>query len=245
MNSDEYTTPPRGDWIEVFYSRPSWPDCFVVYKAGDAEEFTPNGEHRLVDGSHVRQGFRVFRIRGVSSLQLAMTNGTSRQWDDNSGQYYHIEGSGRYVVAGLVRRVDDADAEECERSLRTNDKWIELYFEASLWDKCFCSYAPDDSAEWTDAPGEEMEKSPDTGEFFIRIPARKLIFAFTDGGQYWDSNSEQNYRVGFPGKYKVMDGKVHSRGLAEADIRGEPVPPKPTRPKPTNTAAGPAPAVAT
>jgi len=232
MNADQFTSPPRQDWIEIFYSRPSWTKCFIVYKADDAAEFTENGVHTMTDAEHIREGFRVFRIRGVHKLQVALTNGTARQWDDNSGHYHHIEGPGRYVISGGVRRVDNADAEECERSLRQTDNWIELLFEATLWEKCYCSYAKDDSEDWVPAPGEAMQKSPDTGEFSLRIPARKLVFAFNNGGEYWDNNGGRNFRVGLPGKYKVQDGAVQSRGVADADVRGEKPPP------PSQKAAG-------
>ena len=115
-------------WIEVYHSLPSWTRCFIVFKKDDGE-WVPNAKYELVNASHVRPGFRAFRIK-ARKLEFYLTNGSKHGWDDNQGKNYHIGMPGRYVCGqGTFDRVGEADVAECERFLTS--RVIELTYKPS------------------------------------------------------------------------------------------------------------------
>eukprot|EP00177_Eucheuma_denticulatum_P006804 GFKZ01012371.1.p1 GENE.GFKZ01012371.1~~GFKZ01012371.1.p1 ORF type:complete len:281 (-),score=33.45 GFKZ01012371.1:275-1117(-) len=205
------TPTPTVDWIEIFHSKPSMKNMYLQEKLPDGTFTPPTPSSRLVDASHIRPAFRVYRTP-ARPIEFMLTNGTDRNWEDNHGANYHVSTPGRYVVEHGIRRVDDANTLECIQAvLRTADQWIQLEFRADLWEKCFCSYQKD-GQPWTAAPGVEMtfvEKPNVEGKYFqIAIKAQTLHCAFNDGGEIWDSNMRNNYIIGHPGKYDIKDGAV-------------------------------------
>jgi len=77
-------------------------------------------------------------------------------------------------------------------------------------------YTMDGNETWSDKPGLKMEKL-ETGEFRGMLTAKSVVFAFNNGGEFWDNKDNMNYRTGLPGKYRVRDGQVHALGVATAD----------------------------
>lgn len=208
-------------WIEIFHSKPSMAHCYLLEKLSSGTFTDPNPANELVDASHIREGFRVIRLP-ARRIEFALTNGSSRAWEDNNGNNYVIDSvPGRYVVEHGIRRVGDANPDECiQAAMRKNDEYIQFEFRADLWDKCFCSYKAD-TDPWTPAPGVEMKplvKKDTQGKFFqLEIKAKKFACAFNDGADNWDSNMRNNYRVGHPGKYSVADGRVRYERPADKD----------------------------
>lgn len=215
---------PLSEWIEVFHSKPSMAHCYLLEKLPSGAFTTPSAANELVDASHIRPGFRVFRLP-ARRITFALTNGTSRNWEDNHGANYTIDAvAGRYVIEHGIRRVGDADGAECvQAALRTADNHVQIRFRADLWGACFCAYQAAGEA-WTPAPGAQMRRLNDAHgahgakHFEIVVRARALQCAFNDGAQIWDSNLTRNYRIGHPGKYDVTDGKVVYRGPADQDM---------------------------
>lgn len=207
-------------WIEVFHSKPYMRDCYMLEKLEDGAFSKPSPQTTLRDASHIRDGFRVFRMP-FRRIEFVLTNGTDRNWEDNNGENYIIDAPGRYVVEHGIRRVDDADHHECYQTvIRLNDCFIQIYFRADLWDKCYCSFQIGDG-EWTIAPGREMlllsKRQP--GRYFeLVVKAPRLACAFNDGGDNWDSRMKNNYLIGCPGKYNICDGTVNYISPSDEDL---------------------------
>ncbi|KAA8494253.1 hypothetical protein FVE85_4228 [Porphyridium purpureum] len=207
-------------WIEVFYSNETWKRAVLVYKERGSDEWK---EVRMVDAGHIRKGFRVARLY-VGSITFFLTNGlkNNKRVEDCWGQNFRVDiPGGRFVVqnGGALKYVGDADGQECERALSVaNDRYIEVLFSADLWQSCCMVYSKN-AGPFIDAPGTPLEKLP-TGEFFFQTEAASLEFAFNNGGEVWDSNNEQNYIIGYPGRYKVYDGRPHFLSRADADTKG-------------------------
>lgn len=208
-------------WIEIFHSKPSMAHCYLLEKGADGKFTAPSRQNELQDASHIRDGFRVMRLI-ARRIEFVLTNGTNRAWEDNGGQNYIVSEPGRYVVEHGIRRVGDANDEECFQSvLRSQDCYIQLQFRADLWEQCCCNYQKD-GGEWTDPPGVAMElkKSDTEGRFYeLEVQAKRIMCAFNDGGEIWDSNLGKNYRVGCPGKYSVTDGQVKYICAADKDAK--------------------------
>mmetsp|Transcript_973 Transcript_973/g.2747 ORF Transcript_973/g.2747 Transcript_973/m.2747 type:complete len:225 (-) Transcript_973:575-1249(-) len=207
-------------WIEVFYSNTSWKRAYVVYKKNGAKDWSE--PEAMMDAEHIRHTFRVFRIQ-ASKLEFYVTNGGKKfeKREDCWGQNFRVEHSGRYVVqnGGAVMRVGDADLLECELARSTTtEQYIEVLFNADLWSKCYMVYGKNNEP-FTDAPGSEMDRLAN-GQFSFRIEAKRLAFALNDGGDVWDNNGENNYKIGYPGKYLVRDGKPHYISPSDADTKG-------------------------
>lgn len=210
------------DWIEVFHSKPSMAHCYLLEKLPSALFTSPSPHNELVDASHVRAGFRVFRLP-ARRIEFAITNGTARNWEDNHGANYVIDSvPGRYVIEHGIRRVGDAHPAECiQAALRSNDEFVQVHFRADLWERCFCAYKADNDP-WTPAPGVEMKRlesnaGADGKRFQIEVKATTFQCAFNDGAAIWDSNLRQNYKIGNPGKYAVTDGNVLYVSPADKD----------------------------
>lgn len=212
--------------------------CYLLEKLPSGDFTRPSPENELVDASYIRPGFRVLRLP-ARRIEFMLTNGTSRNWENNHGANYTIDAvPGRYVIEHGIRRVGDANAAECtQAALRTHDEYVQVLFRADLWGACFCTYKADDDP-WTPAPGVEMKlvrQGEEEGKVFeLVLKAKEVQCAFNDGGEIWDSNLRQNYRIGHPGKYAVRDGKVVYRAPADKDA-GKPV--AAPKPVPTGTAS--------
>ncbi|KAI0556527.1 alpha-amylase [Gracilaria domingensis] len=198
--------------------------CHLLEKLPDGTFSKPSLDNRLRDASHIRAGFRVFRLP-FRRVEFVLTNGTNRNWEDNNGHNYVIDVPGRYVVEHGIRRVADADANECVQTVfRPNDRFIQLCFRADLWDKCFCSFQSDDN-EWTKPPGELMTLVPkdQPGRYFeISVEASRMACAFNDGGENWDSRLNNNYLIGCPGKYEVSGGAATYVSPSDKDLKAMP-----------------------
>lgn len=209
---------PEG-WIEIFHSKPSMKHCYLLEKLSDGTFSSPARSNELKDADHIREGFRVFRLP-ARRVEFVLTNGSNRNWEDNFGANYIVDSPGRYVVEHGIRRVGDANSAECvQATLRTEDQYIQIEFRADLWEKCFCCYQANDEP-WTPAPGVEMillEKDVEGRFFQIELKAERLTCAFNDGGEIWDSNLRKNYKIGHPGKYNMIDGKVVYMEPADRD----------------------------
>ena len=223
--NDAFASCPQGErWIEIFYSRPSWSRCLISYSA-DKKPWKPFGKFQLIDASHIRPGFRVFRIQ-ADRFEFKLADGLQSNIEDNDGKNFIIEGSGRYVLeSGKLRWVSDADILECLKPLRPRDQYIELYFQPpTKWEKCLCVYAKD-GGEWGEKPGEPLEKSAlGEDEWSTRVKAKTLECAFNDGGEKWDSNVDQNYKILMPGKWLVGCAKITYLGPPEMDLHSSSVP---------------------
>lgn len=195
--------------------------CYLLEKLPSGTFASPSIANELVDASHIRAGFRVFRLPS-RHIEFVLTNGTSRNWEDNHGANYVIDAvPGRYVIEHGIRRVGDADPQECiQATLRKDDQYIQVEFRADLWEKCFCAYKANEDP-WTPAPGVEMkpiERHGVEGKYFhLEVKAKSFQCAFNDGGEIWDSNLRQNYKIGNPGKYMVKDSKVVYVSPADKD----------------------------
>lgn len=225
--------PQPDQWIEIFHSKPSMKRCFLLEQLPNGQYTDPSLSNMLVDASYIREGFRVYRTRS-RRLEFVLTNGSNREWQDDNGRNYIIDAiPGRYVVEHGIRRVDDADNTACRQAvLRPNDTHIHLVFRADLWEKCFCNFRVDDK-EWTPTPGQEMivgtGPSGDTTDapekdgkyFFIVVKGQRLVCAFSDGGENWDSKQGFNYMVGLPGRYHVYGGEVKYVSPAFTDLQKE------------------------
>lgn len=209
------------EWIEVFHSKPSMQHCYLLEKLPSASFTSPCPANELRDASHIRPGFRVFRFP-ARRIEFVLTNGTNRNWEDNHGANYTIDAvPGRYVIEHGIRRVADSDPAECiQATLRAQDQFVQVEFRADLWDRCFCAYKADDHP-WTPSPGLQMnrlQKERVQGKYFtIDVKAHTFQCAFNDGGEIWDSNLRQNYKIGHPGKYAVVDGNVVYVSPADKD----------------------------
>lgn len=220
-------------WIEIFHSKPSMKRCFLLEQLADGKYTDPSLSNMLVDASHIREGFRVYRTRS-RRLEFVLTNGSNREWQDDNGRNYIIDAiPGRYVVEHGIRRVDDADNAACRQAvLRPDDSHIHLVFRADLWDKCFCNFKVNNE-DWTPTPGQQMKTgtgpSGDTtappeqeGKFFyIVIKGKRLVCAFSDGGENWDSKQGFNYMLGLPGRYHVSGGEIRYVSPAFTDLHEE------------------------
>lgn len=199
--------------------------CYLLEKLPDSSFTKPSAQNQLRDASHIRDGFRVFRLP-FRPIEFVLTNGTDRNWEDNNGHNYTIQQPGRYVVEHGIRRVADADANECFQTLcRPLDKFIQISFRADLWRTCYCSYQRDD-LEWTKAPGELMKmlSTPSEGRHFeIVVEASRMACAFNDGGENWDSRLNKNYLIGCPGKYQVSAGVVRYISPSDPDLKRQPL----------------------
>ncbi|CAN8073528.1 unnamed protein product [Agarophyton chilense] len=203
--------------------------CYLLEKLADGTFSTPSPDNRLRDASHIRHGFRVFRLP-FRRIQFVLTNGTNRNWEDNNGNNYVIDVPGRYVVEHGIRRVADADASECFQTVcRPNDRYIQLSFRADLWQKCYCS-CQIDNHQWTKPPGKQMTLVPNQQQaryYELVIEASRMACAFNDGGENWDSRLNNNYLIGCPGKYQVSDGTVRYISPSDNDLQLMPMPEKP------------------
>ncbi|KAJ8905861.1 hypothetical protein NDN08_002366 [Rhodosorus marinus] len=211
-------TPFARGWIEIFHSMPSWDRCFIVFRK-DGKEWKKNARYELRDASDIKPGFRVFRVKAWT-LEFYLTNGSSRNWENNSGKNYSIEESGRYLVSyKSMSRVGEADIGSCIRAMRKHDRFIELIYQPpTSWLGCSIIYSKDNE-QWLEAPGEAMIriKSKDPQLFMLRTEAHHMNFAFFDGVEEWDSNMDENYKVGLPGKYFIRDGVCKYVGPSEMD----------------------------
>lgn len=214
-------------WMEFFYSKPSMAQCYFLEKLPSGEFAKPSEANQLRDASHIRPGFRVMR-RHATHVEFALTNGTDRNWDDNSGLNYVVDGvPGRYVVEHGIRRVSDVDVASCTQDvMRRHDQFVHLRFRADLWARCFCNLQGD-GTEWTTAPGVEMSlmerPNVDGRNFELVVRAQRLAVAFNDGEDVWDGNSGSNYLVGLPGFYDISSDKgVVYLGPSEKDLKENP-----------------------
>ncbi|KAK4533590.1 hypothetical protein CCYA_CCYA18G4472 [Cyanidiococcus yangmingshanensis] len=210
------------DWIEVFHSMPSLENVYIIFSK-DGGPWTPNRTHKFEDASHIREGFRVFRVGGCKRLEFAITDG-KRYWDDNGGQNYVITEPGRYVVSisGLERR-GDVDIEEIHRQqTKAVDQYIEiLYRSPPGWQRAHILYAKQLNAQggWTPSPGEPMLRNPEeSGLFFIRLLAKELEFVFTDGENAYDNRKGKNYKCHTPGRYIVQYEQCQYLGRSQRDL---------------------------
>lgn len=204
-------TPVAAEWIEVFHSKPSMARCYLLEKLPSGEFTSPSRQNQLRDASHIRDGFRVYRLPS-RHIEFVLTNGSDRLWEDNHGRNYIIDAPGRYVVEHGIRRVGESNPRESIQMMcRPDDQWIHILFRADLWEACLCNYKVDDK-EWTTAPGEPMKtvvNPHQDGKWFeLQVKGNQIEFAFNDGGEIWDSNLRNNYKIGHPGKYIVTGGKV-------------------------------------
>ncbi len=105
-------------YFEIFHSKPSWGTTYVQRR--DASSSTgwanPSPADALVDATHIREQFRVYRgdLRDVKGgrLEFVLSNGGPRDWEvppDSPEGWFVIEGSGRYVIEHGCRRVGDVD----------------------------------------------------------------------------------------------------------------------------------------
>mmetsp|Transcript_10554 Transcript_10554/g.22352 ORF Transcript_10554/g.22352 Transcript_10554/m.22352 type:complete len:225 (-) Transcript_10554:87-761(-) len=207
-------------WIEVFYSNTSWKKAFVVYKKNGAKEWSE--PEKMIPAEHIRETFKVFRIK-AANVEFYITNGakTFPKIEDCWGQMFKTDHSGRYVVqnGGALKQVGEADVFECERAASSeNEQYIEVLFSADLWEECFMVYGKN-GEPFTEPPGSQMDRLPN-GQFAFRIEAKSLVFALNDGGDVWDNNNENNYRIGYPGKYLIRDGKPNFISSSDADTKG-------------------------
>lgn len=199
-------------------------NCFLLEKLADGTFIDPSPKNQLRDASHIRPGFRVFRLP-CRRIEFVLTNGTNRNWEDNGGNNYVIDSvPGRYVIEHGIRRVGESDKNECAQILlRPEDRFIQVSFRADLWADCYLSYQKDGGA-WTEPPGQLMTVSKREGGakwFDISVPALTLACAFNDGGENWDSNLKNNYLMGCPGKYIVSDGTVTYVSPSDKDLERE------------------------
>lgn len=246
MPAECYEGTPFGTgWIEIFHSLPLWQRCFIVFRREEGE-WCPNAKFELQDASDVRPGFRVFRIH-AKELEFYLTNGSSRNWENNGGKNYVVTESGRYIVSYCnIKRVADADVDRCIRAIRSRDRYgqryrtdskkrvtvslprrfyaqmsrhVEIMYQASpTWQRCFIIHCKD-GATWLDAPGVQMHKHRSNAPdwYFIRLEAHNVVFALNDGGNQWDSNLDRNYKIGIPGKYTIKHGQCKYVGPTELD----------------------------
>lgn len=210
--------------MEIFYSKPSLSRCYLLEKLDNDTFSKPTSRNILLDASHIREGFRVFRCR-AKPIEFILSDGTNRNCDDNNGVNYKLCGDpGRYVVEHGIRRVGDANNDECyQHVVRHTDKYIHLCFRADLWDRCY-AYFQRNGGDWGTEPGEEMtlvgsaEGEQAARNFELIIRAKRLAVTFTNGNDVWDANGGNNYRIGVPGKYVIGDGKAVYQGPTEKDL---------------------------
>lgn len=122
-----------------------------------------------------------------------------------------------------MARVGDADVLECLRSQRPSDRFLEIVYEADpSWRRAFLSYASSGSsrkqAGWMRA--QMAMATPQGDRWFCRTETEggRVEFAFTDGGDEWDNNTERNYAALMPGRYRVGGRGVRYLGPAEVDL---------------------------
>lgn len=195
-------------YFEVFFSRPSWKRVYLEFQGSPAPlEWCAPKTCKMVDASHIREQFRVFRgtfpatASSTKPLQFILVNGNRssivRPASGDEKSCFEIGEPGRFVVEQEIRKVGDVDTRECKQVVTNpRDKHIELSFVADLWEKCYCVYSADEG-EWTPAPGKEMTlvgESP--RKFSVTIAASRLVFALNSGGEEpsWDSNNGENVR---------------------------------------------------
>lgn len=216
--------------MEIFYSKPSLTRCYLLEKHESGEFSKPSSKNELIDASHIRDGFRAFRSR-AKAIEFVLSDGSDRNCDNNNGDNYRLSGDpGRYVVEHGIRRVGEANGDECYQAVvRHADKYVHLCFRADLWERCF-AYFSRDGGDWGSAPGEEMTLvgSVDAGaarNFELIVRAKRLEVAFNDGSDVWDANDGNNYRIGLPGKYVLSDGKAVHKGPTDKDLELNGTPP--------------------
>lgn len=213
--------PSDTKWMEIFHSKPSMQRCYFLEKFPSGEFSVPCVNNMLRDASHIRSGFRVIR-RKATRVEFVLTDGSSRNWDDNNGANYVIDGvPGRYVVEHGIRRVGEADERECEQAtLRYGDRFIQICFRADLWKSCYALFQRN-GGDWTPSPGIEMTRILRPGQlgrnFELVIEAQILTVAFNNGADIWDSNNGKNYLIGTPGKYIIADGQARYMSPSDKD----------------------------
>lgn len=218
--------PSEVKWMEIFHSKPSLKRCFFLEKLPSSEFAKPCPENMLQDASDVRAGFRVIR-RVATRVEFVLTDGTSRNWDDNNGTNYILDAiPGRYVVEHGIRRVDDADDNACHQTvMRYKDRYIHICFRADLWEKCYACFQRN-RTDWTTSPGCEMTCINRPGRpgrnFELVVEAKSLNVAFNNGSDIWDSNNGSNYLIGFPGKYVIADGCAKYISPTDKDLENDP-----------------------
>ena len=152
-------------------------------------------------------------------MEFQLANEDQSVIETNSGHNYVVEGSGRYVVeAGIgIRKVGEADIVECLRTLRPNDRYLELYFQSSpIWRRCYVKYSLHEKSNWEITP---MEMQSSTNRYwFHRIEILSGVqCAFSDGGDDWDNNDTKNYSFYLPGKYIVANKMITYLGQSDLD----------------------------
>lgn len=201
----------------------------------------------MIDASNIRNGFRAFRIR-ATQLQFRLANGDQSMVDDNNGCDFVIESSGRYVVhpgassgSGLTR-VSDVQLPDVLRPLRPTDSTIELVFTtggsgSSSWRSAYVVYIPvasrdalsfsnaSSTEEWLTLPMNKsavhLQHGP-RATWTLCIDAQFGIdCAFNDGGNEWDSNQSQNYKIRLPGRYSIGNGYLQYEGVAQLDMHSK------------------------
>jgi len=209
-------------WIEIFHSMPSLENVYIIFSK-DGGKWTPNRTYRFEDASHIREGFRVFRVSGCKRLEFAITDG-KRYWDNNGGQNYVITEPGRYVVSirGLQRR-GDVDMDEIRRQqTKATDQYIEILYRAPAdWSQVYIMYAKqlNAKADWTSAPGELMLRNPEEQNlYFIRLLAKELEFVLNNGGEEYDNCKGKNFKCHTPGRYLVQHEDCKYLGRSERDL---------------------------
>lgn len=219
-NSAFYSITNPDSWIELYHSRPSWKFSQISFRR-DSDPWIPFGQYQLVDASHIRPGFRAFRLR-ASRLEFRLANPRATVIDSNYGRNYTISAPGRYVVESShgCRRVGDVSIPDCLRPLRPSDRYVELFFQSSpTWRRAFVHFAiegDNDTSTWFKLP---MKKRNDQAAWFQRIEAVwGLTCAFSDGKKEWDSNCSANYHVRLPGKYVVGTGTLLYSGPSDIDV---------------------------
>lgn len=201
----------------------------------------------MIDASNIRNRFRAFRIR-APRLQFRLANGDQSMVDDNHGRDFVIESSGRYVIhpgapsgRGLTR-VSDVQLPDVLRPLRPTDSTIDLVFTnagagSSSWRSAYVVYMPvasRDAVSFSTASSTEEWMTLPMNKSALHVPHGRTVTwcvcidaqygidcAFNDGGQQWDSNQTQNYKIRLPGRYSVGNGYLQYDGVAQLDMHNK------------------------
>nr|MCR5608842.1 hypothetical protein [Lachnospiraceae bacterium] len=107
---------------------------------------------------------------------------------------------------GKIKSVKNSDS--------SSNNIINIYYNGDL-KNVYIHYTIGNSGEWTQLPGEKMDKKGGLfnlgGSYFISIDlgaetTLEACFNNNEGG--WDSNNGGNYRFTQPGTYYVGNGKI-------------------------------------
>eukprot|EP00181_Compsopogon_caeruleus_P006653 CAMPEP_0184688374 /NCGR_PEP_ID=MMETSP0312-20130426/29659_1 /TAXON_ID=31354 /ORGANISM="Compsopogon coeruleus, Strain SAG 36.94" /LENGTH=240 /DNA_ID=CAMNT_0027145465 /DNA_START=140 /DNA_END=862 /DNA_ORIENTATION=- len=215
-NSNFDGTPHEGEgWIESFQDAKDWTSSVVRYEVDNEGCWREGMMHGVGEGVHV------FRVR-ARHLRFTLSQGSSKEKTRGcSAEAVTVSRSGRYFFRGssLPERISDACVDDCLRSLRPKDRFVELFYESDpIWLHCFVMFTRDGGSTWKEQPGSPMRRVQ-PGLWFVRLSFRPMEIAFHDGRSLHNSTPSQKFCcIGVPGKYRVSNHRCRWIGPSDLDL---------------------------